>query len=431
MKSRKLFERAKKVIPGGVNSPVRAFNSVGGTPVYIVSGAGTVIRTADGAKLVDYCGSWGPLALGHARREVVEAIRKAAAQGTSFGTNTPREVEMAELLCSLVPYLDMVRLVNSGTEAVMTALRLARAFTGRHKILKFEGCYHGHTDSMLVSAGSGLLTGGISSSAGVSSETAGETFVVPYNDLDAVSAVFKRHGSDIAAIIVEPVAGNMGLVEPLPGFLKGLRTITAGNKSLLIFDEVITGFRLAPTTFGNICGITPDITCLGKIIGGGMPIGAVGGRADIMKMLAPLGRVYQAGTLSGNPVAVAAGLATLKLLKQEKPYRKMEKLGSAVAAGLKAAAKKAGVPIHCPSIGGMFTPFFCEGPVRNLAEAKKSDTKFYAGFFHKMLSMGVYLSPSQFELAFISSAHTGGDIADFLKKASKAMTQPQPGAGRK
>jgi glutamate-1-semialdehyde 2,1-aminomutase len=426
MKSKKLFERAKKVIPGGVNSPVRAFNSVGGTPVYIVSGSGSRITTVEGIDLLDYCGSWGPLILGHARKEVVEAIQMTAAEGTSFGINTPREVEMAELLCDLCPGIDMVRLVNSGTEAVMTALRIVRGFTSKRKIIKFAGCYHGHTDSMLVSAGSGLLTGGISSSSGVSAETAAETFVVPYNDLNAVSEVFKRYGNDIAAIIVEPVAGNMGLVQAVPGFLQGLRDITTKNKSLLIFDEVITGFRLAPTTYGKLVGITPDLTCLGKIIGGGMPIGAVGGKADIMRILVPIGSVYQAGTLSGNPVAVAAGLATLKILKKEKPYPTLAQYGKQLADGIAKAAQKTGIKMYCPSIGGMFTPFFCDGPVNNLGDAKKADTKTYAAFFHGMLDNGIYLPPSQFEVGFISAAHTDANITDFIEKAEIILAEIKP-----
>ncbi|OGV58108.1 MAG: glutamate-1-semialdehyde-2,1-aminomutase [Lentisphaerae bacterium RIFOXYA12_FULL_48_11] len=421
MKSKKLFDRAKKIIPGGVNSPVRAFNSVGGTPVYIVRGSGPKITTSEGIDLVDYCGSWGPMILGHARKEVVKAIRATAAEGTSFGTNTPREVEMAEFLCNQIPYLDMVRLVNSGTEAVMTALRLARGFTKKRKIVKFAGCYHGHTDSMLVSAGSGLLTGGISSSAGVSMETAAETFVIQYNDTNAVTEVFRKHGKDIAAIIVEPVAGNMGLVQAAPGFLQGLRSITAKNKSLLIFDEVITGFRFGPTTYGRLIGITPDLTCLGKIIGGGMPIGAIGGRADIMRMLAPLGPVYQAGTLSGNPVAVAAGLATLRLLKKEKPYKTLAQKGRQLSEGITGAARNAGIRMNCPALGSMFTPFFCNGPVNNLADAKKADTKAYAAFFHGMLKNNIYLPPAQFELGFISSAHTSQDIRDFIEKAGKVL----------
>ncbi len=421
MESAKLFDRAKKVIPGGVNSPVRAFNYVGGTPVYMVSGTGSKVTTADGATLTDYCGSWGPLILGHSRPEVVEAIRAAALEGTSFGACTPREVTMAELICELVPSIEMVRLVNSGTEAVMTALRLARGYTGRSKILKFDGCYHGHTDSMLVSAGSGLLTGGISSSAGVSAGTSAETFVVPYNDLNAVAALFKSHGKDIAAIIVEPVVGNMGLVVPADGYLKGLRDIATKNGALLIFDEVITGFRLASTTYGNIIGVTPDLTCLGKIIGGGMPIGAVGGKGDIMRQLAPLGKVYQAGTLSGNPVAVAAGLVMLNILKKENPYAGMTEKCNRLADGLQAAAKTAGVSLCCSRFGGMFTPFFCTGPVNNLAEAKHADTKAHAAFFHGMLKAGVYLPPAQFEAAFVSAAHSDADIDDFIKSAQAAL----------
>ena len=430
MKSRILFDRAKRVIPGGVNSPVRAFNSVGETPVYITSGSGPKITTAEGTDLIDYCCSWGPMILGHARKEVVEAIRTAAAEGTSFGTNTPREVEMAEFLCGQIPYLEMVRLVNSGTEAVMTALRLARGSTKRNKIVKFAGCYHGHTDSMLVAAGSGLLTGGISSSAGVSQETAAETFVVPYNDINAVAKVFKKYGEDIAAIIVEPVAGNMGLVEAAPGFLQGLRNITLKNKSLLIFDEVITGFRLGPTTYGNLIGITPDLTCLGKIIGGGMPIGAIGGRANIMRMLAPLGPVYQAGTLSGNPIAIAAGLSTLRLLKKEKPYKALEQAGKQLASGITGAARNAGIEIYCPSLGSMFTPFFCNGPVNNLHDAKEANTRAYAAFFRGMLENNIYLPPAQFELGFISSAHSDRNIRDFIEKAGKVFKKMQKTYGK-
>ncbi len=430
MKSRILFNRAKKIIPGGVNSPVRAFNSVGGIPVYIVGGSGSTITTSEGMDLVDYCGSWGPMILGHARKEVVKAIKKAAERGTSFGTNTPREVEMAEFLCNQIPYLDMVRLVNSGTEAVMTALRLARGFTKRKKIVKFAGCYHGHTDSMLVSAGSGLLTGGISSSAGVPEKTAAETFVAPYNDIGAVAEIFKKHGREIAAVIVEPVAGNMGLVRAMPGFLQALRRITATNGSLLIFDEVITGFRLAPTTYGRLVGITPDLTCLGKIIGGGMPIGAIGGKAGIMKMLAPLGPVYQAGTLSGNPVAVAAGIATLRLLKKENPYRTLKQAGKQLSKGITEAAGNAGIRMHCPSLGSMFTPFFCAGPVNNLADARKADTKAYAAFFHGMLEEKIYLPPAQFELGFISAAHTDRNIRDFVERAGRVLKNMKRKSGK-
>ena len=325
-------------MPGGVNSPVRAFNGVGGTPVYMRAGAGARMTTAEGASLLDFCGSWGPLILGHARREVVAAIRRAAGAGTSFGANTEAEVEFAELLCELAPDLDKVRLTSSGTEATMTALRLARGATGRRRILKFDGGYHGHVDALLVSAGSGLLTGGVTSSAGVPESQAADVWVAPYNDLAAVRKITAEFGGELAAIIVEPVAANMGLVAPLPGFLEGLRDAASRCGALLIFDEVITGFRFGPTTYGRIRGIVPDLTCLGKIIGGGMPVGTVGGKAGIMDLLAPLGPVYQAGTLSGNPVAVAAGLTTLKLLRAENPYSAMERLGHRLAAGLNAGA---------------------------------------------------------------------------------------------
>jgi glutamate-1-semialdehyde 2,1-aminomutase len=419
--SAELFQRACRVIPGGVNSPVRAFNSVGGEPLYVVSGRGARIRTAEGAELVDFCGSWGPLLFGHARQEIVQAIQQAASEGTSFGINTPREVEFAERLCERIPSLQMVRLVSSGTEAVMTALRLARGFTGRRKILKFDGCYHGHTDAMLVAAGSGLLTGGISSSAGVPPSTAAEIFVAPYNDLDAVRRITRDQGGDLAALIVEPVAGNMGLIPPAPGFLAGLREAADQCGALLIFDEVITGFRLGPTTYGVLCGVTPDLTTLGKIIGGGMPIGAVGGRADIMRKLAPLGPVYQAGTLSGNPVAVAAGLAMLELARVENPYARLETLGGRLTAGLNAAAREAGVTFHCAGLGGMFTPFFMGEAPADLATVKRCDAPAYAAFFRGMLARGFYLSPSQFEVAFVSAAHSDDDIARFIAAARDVL----------
>ena len=422
MTSKELFERAKRVIPGGVNSPVRAFNAVGGDPVYVEKGKGSRMWTADGRELTDFCGSWGPLILGHARDEVVDAIQRAAAEGASFGINTRREVEFAEYLCQLVPYLDMVRLVSSGTEATMTALRLARGFTGRRKIIKFDGCYHGHSDCLLVSAGSGLLTGGITSSAGVSPATVAEVLVPPYNDLEAVRNILAKEGRDIAALIVEPVAGNMGLVPPSPGFLQGLRELTQACGTLLIFDEVITGFRLGPTTYGKLCGVTPDLTCLGKIIGGGMPIGAVGGRAEIMRSLAPLGSVYQAGTLSGNPVAVAAGMTTLQLLKQENPYPVLEALGKRLAEGVNAAAREHGTALHCAQLGGMFTPFFTREPISDLATAKRSNTKAHAAFFHGMLDRGFYLPPAQFEVGFVSSAHSGKDIERFVTAADATLS---------
>ena len=379
------------------------------------------MTTVDGRQLVDFCSSWGPLLFGHARDEIVEAICKAAIDGTSFGTNTPREVEFAEQLCDMVPSIDKLRLVNSGTEATMTALRVARGFTGRRKIIKFDGCYHGHADYLLVSAGSGLLTGGISSSAGVSQAAAAEVLVPSSNDLHAVEELVESHGKDLAAIIVEPVAGNMGLIRPAQGFLQGLRNAADACGALLIFDEVITGFRLGPTTYGQRCGITPELTCLGKIIGGGLPIGAIGGRAEVMDSLAPLGKVYQAGTLSGNPVAVAAGLAMLSLIREEDPYARLKALGVRVAEGLNAAAGRFGKPMHCAQLRGLLTPFFRSETVSNLEDAKDCDTGAHAAFFHGMLDRGFYLPPSQFELAFISAAHSQEDCDAFVAAAQEVL----------
>ncbi len=414
MNSAQWFERAQKVIPGGVNSPVRAFNGVGSTPVYFKSGKGATVQTEDGTELIDFCGSWGPLILGHARDEVVEAVSQTAADGLSFGANTAREAEFAELLTSLVPEMEMTRLVSSGTEAVMTAIRLARGYTGRRKIVKFDGCYHGHSDYLLVASGSGLLTGGISSSAGVSPAATEEVFVAPYNDLAAVQEILKANGDEIASVIVEPIAGNMGLVEPAEGFLEGLRAATAECGALLIFDEVINGFRLGPTTYGHLAGIEADITTLGKIIGGGMPIGAIGGSEKIMSTLAPLGPVYQAGTLSGNPVAVAAGMKTLELLRDENPYPQMEALGKKLADGVNRAAAEKNLDLHCAQRGGMFTPFFRKAPVRNLDDSKACDQKAHAAYFHHMLDHGFYTPPSGFEVAFVSAAHTAEHIDQFL-----------------
>jgi glutamate-1-semialdehyde 2,1-aminomutase len=375
----------------------------------------------DGHELVDFCGSWGPLILGHARAEVVAAVTQAAADGTSFGISTEREVEFAERLRAMVPNLERVRLVNSGTEAVMTALRLARGFTGRDRIIKFDGCYHGHSDAMLVAAGSGLLTGGIASSAGVPRGVTADVSVLPYNDLEAAREVFQHCGHEIAAVILEPVAANMGLVPPVEGFLAGLRELTARFGALLIFDEVITGFRFGPTTYASLVGARPDLVCLGKIIGGGMPIGAVGGRADIMDKLAPLGPVYQAGTLSGNPVAVAAGLATLRILAAENPYPRLARLGHALAAGLEGAARSAGLPLQCPHLGSVFTPFFTDRPVRNLVDAKTCDTAAYGAFFRHMRQAGFYLPPAQFEVGFVSAAHTDDEIQSFVRSAAAAF----------
>ncbi len=413
--SKRLFERATQVIPGGVNSPVRAFNAVGGDPLYVVKGKGARISTADGRELIDFCGSWGPLILGHAREEVVEAAAAAARDGMTFGINTPREVEFAELLCAQIPSVDQIRLVSSGTEAVMSALRLARGFTGRRRIIKFDGGYHGHSDGLLVGAGSGLLTGGISSSAGVYVEE-GDVLLPAYNDKQAVSDLVNQHGAELAAIIVEPVAGNMGLVAPTDGFLEHLRAEADRCGALLIFDEVITGFRFGPTTYGELAGVTPDLTTLGKIIGGGMPLAAFGGRRDIMQRLAPVGDVYQAGTLSGNPVAVAAGMKTVELLIEENPYEKLPILGKKLADRFQGLE-----PMTWAQLGGVFTPFFGEGPIHNLADAKRCDTAAHAAFFHGMLERGFYLPPSQFECAFISSAHTQADIAEFVDAAKEIL----------
>ncbi len=410
MDSKTLFDRAVRVIPGGVNSPVRAFNSVGGTPLYVTSGKGSHIRSVEGRDLLDFCCSWGAVILGHAHPEVVEAIQRQAALGTTFGINTPLEVEFAEHLQSLAPHLERIRLVSSGTEAVMTAVRVARGATGRDRILKFDGCYHGHSDGLLVAAGSGLLTGGIRSSEGVPAAVAGDVFVVPYNDLPAVEAVVAAHGAELAAILVEPVAANMGLVKPAPGFLEGLRRVADRCGAVLIFDEVITGFRFGPTTYGDLCGVIPDLTTLGKIIGGGLPLAAVGGRADLMDCLAPLGRVYQAGTLSGNPVAVAAGLATLRVLARENPYARIEALAQKAAAYINSTAQELGRNLHCAQEGGLFTCFFRGGTVRNLVDAKASDTQAYAAHFHRLLAAGIYLPPSQFEVGFVSMAHTEDEV---------------------
>ncbi|NOU35560.1 MAG: glutamate-1-semialdehyde 2,1-aminomutase [Kiritimatiellaceae bacterium] len=412
-----LFERAERVIPGGVNSPVRSFRSVGGTPIFIERGAGSKLYTSDGRELIDFCMSWGALLFGHADPEIVEAVQKAAVDGTGFGAATRREVLFAEKLCSMISYVEQVRCVSSGTEAVMTAIRLARGATGRDKILKFDGCYHGHSDSMLVSAGSGLLTGGLSSSAGVPAAVADDTLVAPYNDVAAVEEIMKHSGDRIAAIIVEPVAANMGLVLPEPGFLEALRELTGRYGALLIFDEVITGFRFGPTTYGALCGVEPDLTCLGKIIGGGLPLAALGGRRKLMEQLAPLGPVYQAGTLSGNPLAVVAGLTTLEKIGRDNPFPKFGNRDEGVASTFPRFGN-----ISVQAKGSAFTVFFRNGLPRNLAEAKECDTKRYAAFFHGMLERGIYLPPAQFETAFISATHTDADIAALVASATEVLS---------
>lgn len=403
--SEALFKRAESVIPGGVNSPVRAFRGVGGTPRFIARGEGSHIWDIDGNEYIDYVCSWGPLVTGHRPKPVIDAIASVLEIGTSFGAPTGREIELAELIIDAVPSIDMVRLVNSGTEAGMSVLRVARGFTGRDLIVKFEGCYHGHVDSLLVKAGSGIATLGLPDTVGVPRVFAETTIALPYNDLDAVESTFRAHGDKIAAIIVEPVCGNMGCVLPLPGFLEGLRRITDQHGALLIFDEVMTGFRLSRGGAQQLFGIKPDLTMLGKIIGGGLPLAAYGGRADIMKKVAPAGPVYQAGTLSGNPVAVTAGIAILQYLESNPDvYATLDTLTKELTENLPAG-------IHVNRIGSMHTLFLQEGPVRNYEEAKRSNTETFGRFFHHLLDNGVYFPPSQFESGFLSSAHTPQDIA--------------------
>jgi glutamate-1-semialdehyde 2,1-aminomutase len=419
-----LFNRARKAIPGGVNSPVRAFNGVGGTPVFVKSGKGAYVTTADGRELTDYCCSWGAMILGHAHQAVVEAISKQAALGTTFGIATPNEVAFAERLTSLVPGMDMVRAVNSGTEAVMTAIRLARGVTKRDMIVKFDGCYHGHSDAVLVKSGSGVLTMGASSSAGVTAGSVADTIVVPYNSLESVELAFAAHPNKIAAVIVEPVAGNMGLVMPEDGFLRGLREITSRNGALLICDEVINSFRFAYSSYSStFAGIEPDLITLGKIIGGGLPLAAIGGKAQWMKQLAPDGPIYQAGTLSGNPLAVAAGLAVLDELEKNSPYARMTELAGFLAENVNAISQKKSIPLKCAQFKGVFTLFCTDGVVSDLQTAKKCDTELYAKIFHGMLSRGIYTAPSQFECNFISAAHTKEDIEYFVKSFEDTVSE--------
>jgi glutamate-1-semialdehyde 2,1-aminomutase len=420
--SRRLFEAAARVIPGGVNSPVRAFRSVGGDPLFVARAEGARLWDADGRSYVDFVGSWGPLILGHAPKVVVEAVVQAAARGTSYGAPTALEVQMAEAITRAYPSMELVRLVSSGTEAAMSAIRLARGATGRDLLLKFDGCYHGHADSLLVKAGSGGATFGIPDSGGVPAALAELTLTVAFNDLDAVRDLFRRRGDAIAAVIVEPVAGNMGVVPPRPGFLEGLREVTAAHGALLIFDEVITGFRLGYGGAQERYGVSPDLTCLGKIIGGGLPVGAYGGRRAVMGQVAPLGPVYQAGTLSGNPLAVAAGLAALGALREGRPYERLEALGARLEAGLRAAAAAARIALTINRVGSMLTAFFCDGPVADYAGARRSDTARYGRFFREMLARGVYLAPSQFEAAFVSLAHTEADIDAAGAAAAEALT---------
>jgi glutamate-1-semialdehyde 2,1-aminomutase len=407
--SKSLFQRARTSIPGGVNSPVRAGKAVGIDPPFISKANGCLLWDEDGKEYIDYVCSWGPMILGHAHSEVLQALEKALRSGTSYGAPTKLEVEMAEIIVKMVPSIEMVRMVNSGTEATMSAIRLARGFTGREKIIKFDGCYHGHADSLLVSAGSGVATLGIPGSPGVPRDLAKHTISLPFNDTNGVDQAFKKFGPEIAAVIVEPVPGNMGVIVPHDDFLKGLREITREHGALLIFDEVISGFRVAPGGAQELYDIMPDITCLGKIIGGGLPVGAYGGSKEIMAGLAPEGDIYQAGTLSGNPLAMAAGLTTLKILKRGEVYPEIEKKGNMLFSGLEKSARAAGIPVTINRIGSMGSLFFTPGPVKNFADAKASDVNLFRKYYRSMLDQGIYLAPSPFEASFLSTAH-GKDV---------------------
>lgn len=420
-RNQQLFEQSQKLIPGGVNSPVRAFRSVGGTPVFFKRGQGAYVWDEDDKQYVDYVGSWGPMILGHAHPAVVEAVKLAAEQSLSFGAPTARELEMAELLIKLVPSMEQVRLVSSGTEATMSAIRLARGFTGRSKIVKFEGCYHGHADALLVKAGSGALTFGQPSSAGVPPEVAAHTLTLSYNDADAVEALFNQIGNEIACVIVEPVAGNMNLITPAPGFLESLRDVCTKHGAVLIFDEVMTGFRVALGGAQALYNIKPDLTTLGKVIGGGLPVGAFGGRADIMACLAPVGPVYQAGTLSGNPVAVAAGMATLTLVQEAGFYDRLAARTQQFVDGLGAIAREKGVKFSAQSVGGMFGMYFSETCPTSYAEVMQADKDAFNRFFHAMLDEGFYLAPSAFEAGFVSAAHGETEICKTLEAARRSF----------
>ncbi|MCC5852074.1 MAG: glutamate-1-semialdehyde 2,1-aminomutase [Alkalimonas sp.] len=423
-KSVQLFERAQHTIPGGVNSPVRAFKSVGGTPVFIEKADGPYIFDVDGKRYIDYIGSWGPMLLGHNHPAIRQAVQQAAENGLSFGAPCPAEVEMAELVSTLVPSMEMVRFVSSGTEATMSAIRLARGYTGRNTILKFEGCYHGHADSLLVKAGSGALTLGVPNSPGVPADFAKYTLTAEFNNLTQLEAIFAEQGDDIACIIVEPVAGNMNCIPPAPGFLEGLRALCDQYGSVLIFDEVMTGFRVALGGAQAVYGVQPDLTTLGKIIGGGMPVGAFGGKRAIMQHIAPTGPVYQAGTLSGNPLAMAAGLAALNAIRQPGVYEALTEKTSQLIAGIKAAADKHGIPLATTQVGGMFGLFFTkEQAITNFAQATQCDIEAFKRFFHLMLQEGIYLAPSAYEAGFLSLAHSEADLAATIAAADRSFAQ--------
>jgi glutamate-1-semialdehyde 2,1-aminomutase len=420
-RSKKLYAEAKKVIPGGVNSPVRAFRAVGLEPLFVSKAKGSKVYDADGGVYIDYVSSWGPMILGHAHPQVRKAISQALSKGWSYGAATELEVRLAQKISAAIPSMELVRMVSSGTEATMSALRAARGFTGRDKIIKFEGCYHGHADSFLVKAGSGAITFGIPDSAGVPESLAANTLVAPYNDLEAVKALFNQNPSQIACVVVEPIAGNMGIVLPREGFLKGLEEACRNNGALLIFDEVITGFRLSYGGVQKIFGVTPDLTCLGKIIGGGMPVGAYGGRREVMEKIAPLGPIYQAGTLSGNPLAMTCGLETLDVLRQKDVYKKLDLLAGELCRGLENLARQKGIPARINRSGSMFTLFFTGDEVFDYSSAKKADAGKYAKYFQGMLSGGIWLPPSQFEACFVSLAHTARDIEKTLQVAASAL----------
>ncbi|NOU96010.1 glutamate-1-semialdehyde 2,1-aminomutase [Paenibacillus sp. LMG 31456] len=422
-RSTKAFAEAKQVIPGGVNSPVRAFKSVGLTPLFMERGLGSRVFDIDGNEFIDYIGSWGPLIVGHSHPEVVEAIKKTAESGTSFGAPTELETEMARLVIERIPSIELVRMVNSGTEATMSALRLARGYTKRSKILKFEGCYHGHADALLIKAGSGVATLGLPDSPGVPDSVAANTITVPYNDIDSVRLAFERYGEEIAAIIVEPIAGNMGVVPPQPGFLQGLRNITSQYGSLLIFDEVMTGFRVGLNSAQGLYGITPDLTCLGKVIGGGLPVGAYGGKREIMELIAPSGPIYQAGTLSGNPLAMAAGFVTLSLLGKPGVYEELERKSARLEEGFLANARELGIASTINRVGSMICPFFTDQRVTNYETAKTTDLQLFNRYFAALLDNGVSVAPSQFEGMFVSTAHSDEDIAATIDAHYKALKQ--------
>jgi len=421
--SRELFEEAQRYLPGGVDSPVRAFKAVGGHPLFIKRGQGSRVYDEDDNEFIDYVCSWGPLISGHSHPQIIEALKKAVEKGTSFGATTELEIRLAKMVCEAIRSIEMVRFVNSGTEATMSALRLARAFTGRDKIVKFEGCYHGHSDGLLAKAGSGMATLGISDSPGVPSGYARDTLVIPYNDAGVVEKLFQHWQEKIAAVIVEPVAANMGVVPPKPGFLESLRKLTREFGALLIFDEVVTGFRLSYGGAQGLYGINPDLTCLGKVIGGGLPVGAYGGKREIMEMVAPVGPVYQAGTLSGNPLAMTAGIEMLNVLNQRGVYNQLEDLSSALENGIISAAASAGIPLYVSRVGSISTAFFTDGqtPVVDYKSVKQADTKLFARFFQSLMAEGIYWPPSQFEAAFVSLAHSNWDIQLTVEAVKKAL----------